>query len=181
MDQSTRIDLRREISRHLADFVREHGGGEAAEVKTFFFGNLLAIFVTTHPLPHGPKKKQTHTGASVFDRVAPQIVRNFFERITRCNVTNLYLIAGQQGRQLVIVALNQDLESRIAAWSAAQSRLARDWQEIENSIDEMKPEAPRDEAIWLARNVRPVGAGEGQVARSARRRRQEKMTHTSHL
>lgn len=74
MHRNAGIDLRREISRHPADFVREHEGGDAAKVKTFFFGKLLAIFVTIHPLLHGPKKKpRPRTGASVFDCVAPRL------------------------------------------------------------------------------------------------------------
>lgn len=158
MSRRTKIDVQREISRYTADFLDERVGAETVAIKTILFGNLLAIFVTPYSLPNEPGREQyrhVRTGAS--DRVDALMWKSFIEEITKCKVINLHMILGQEDRQLVIVALSENLEDQLPKPHEAQSTNEGDLKYFEQPLLDKRREAIRDEGTWLALNAEHPG------------------------
>lgn len=159
MNWKVEIDKPKEISRRIADFLHEQAGAETATVKTFSYGNLLAIFVIPYALPDEAKNRQlSRLTLGVLSRIDLQMIRNICEETTGSKVVNLFWIAEQEGRHLLIASLSRDLPRQTAEGAAAQPRDAKSGESAGISFCELCAEALHDEGLWLALNAEYQGA-----------------------
>lgn len=113
-------ELEQEISAVFSNFLREQLGEHAASIQTFLSGNMLTVRAINCLAPGEQQLAQNHqhwkllqeTKTREFNQVE-SLLKEMLEKVTGCQVENIYSMFGQNGVRFEVVTLSDNLERKL--------------------------------------------------------------------